>query len=505
MNKNKSIILLTPIIGLILYFFSNGKYVLPLAAWLAPAFILYFWRKEQSKRNKFVFYLIYTFATAIGWKGMIPAPGMLFIPIALALAFVFFIPYLLDHYYHQRHPYFLSTLVYPLAVVVIEYILSFINPTATWGAVAYTQHNNIILLQLLSITGIYGIAFVIGWTASILNWVLEYHNNWQQIKKGVYLYLSFMILIALFGSSRVYIQNNHSKSVQISSISIPLKKLNKEEITALTEIKSNKQTSQKHLKMVKDIISAQNDKLFNLTIKQAEIGSKIIFWSEVSGNVFKNEESEFLQRASDIAKEKHIYLMVAYAELIKVGSPLTENKVVAFDPNGKKVLEYLKNKIVPGDHNVVGKTPLQTFDTPYGKIGAAICFDTDFPGFIHTIAKQKTDILLIPKNDWEDIVPIHSYMGYMRGIENGFSTVEQTGGGLSIAFDYNGSVLSKMINNDAVGEAVMVTHVPSKGTTTFYGLFGDVFAWISILSFVILLGSCRKLSNIYMKKEVKSF
>ena len=117
-----------------------------------------------------------------------------------------------------------------------------------------------------------------------------------------------------------------------------------------------------------------------------------------------------------------------------------------------------------------------------------------FPGFIHTIAKQKPDILLIPKNDWKDIVHIHSYMGYMRGIENGFATVEQTGSGLSISFDYKGNVLSKMYNDNTLEDAVMVSHVPTKGTTTFYCLFGDVFTWISIFFLIILLGFSRQLA-----------
>jgi apolipoprotein N-acyltransferase len=502
MNNQKIVLLGTFVVSLILYFFSNGKFVLPTATWLAPVFILYFWRKEQRKAPKAAFYTLFTVLTVITWKGLIPAPGFLFIPIAALLAFIFFIPVFLDRYFHRRNAGFLSTFIYPLAVVMLEYILSFINPTASWGAIAYTQHNNIVLLQLLSITGIYGIAFIVGWTASVLNWVWENHRDWIQIKKGVYSYLTIMILIFLFGSIRVYLLHDESSTVQISSISIPITfdSLTKEQANAFTQIKSNKNTSTNNIEMVTDVISKHNQKLFDLTKKQADYGSKIVFWSEVSGNVFKKDEKEFLRQASELAKEKHIYLMVAYAALLEAGSPLTENKAVAFDPNGKKVLDYMKNNIVPGDHNVTGKTPLQTFKTPYGKIAAAICFDTDFPGFIHTIAKQKPDILLIPKNDWKDIVHIHSYMGYMRGIENGFATVEQTGSGLSISFDYKGNVLSKMYNDNALDDAVMVSHVPTKGTTTFYAMFGDVFTWISILFLVMLLGFSSKRS-VRVKQE----
>lgn len=505
MKNNKKSLLATFVLGLAFYFFSDGKYVLPLAAWLAPMLILYFWRNEQSKAKKVVFYTMFTILTVLAWKGLIPAPGLLFIPIAILLAFIFFIPVFFDRYFHRRNAGFLSTFIYPLTVVLLEYILSFINPTASWGALAYTQHNNLILLQLLSITGIYGIAFIIGWTASIVNYVLENRYNWNQIKKGFYSYLFIMILITLFGSIRVYLLHDHSNTVQISSISIPIKveNMTKEEVNAFTQIKSNRNTKQEDIDLVKDFITKKNQELFDITKKQAEYGSKIVFWSEISANVFKKDEQEFLQKASEEAKNDHIYLMVAYAALLDVGNPLTENKVVAFDPNGKKVLDYMKNNIVPGDHNVTGKTPLQTFKTPYGKISAAICFDTDFPNFIHTVAKQKPDIMLIPKNDWKDIVEIHSYQGYMRGIENGFATVEQTGGGLSISFDYKGNVLSKMYNEDAAKDQVMVSHVPTKGTTTFYAMFGDVFTWISILSLIILLGFSRKRS-VHVKKDSSS-
>lgn len=246
MKKNNKLLFGTAIVGLILYFFSDGKYILPLAAWLAPVFILYFWRNEQSKAKKSLFYSIFTMATVIAWKGLIPAPGILFIPIAITLAFVLFIPYLLDRYFHRRNSIFLSTFIYPLSVVIIEYILSFINPTASWGAVAYTQHNNIVLLQLLSITGIYGIAFVVGWTASMINWVWENRKNWNQTKKGFYSYVTIMIIIALFGSIRVYFLNDHSSTVQISSISIPLKHLDKEEKKPLLKLNP----ISKHHKMI---------------------------------------------------------------------------------------------------------------------------------------------------------------------------------------------------------------------------------------------------------------
>ena len=152
------------------------------------------------------------------------------------------------------------------------------------------------------------------------------------------------------------------------------------------------------------------------------------------------------------------------------------------------VLSYMKTKIPPGDKNKIGDGILQTFDTPYGRVAAAICYEEEFPGFIHQLANKKPDILLIPKQDWDAIVPLHSYQGYMRGIENGFATVQGVYNGLSIAYDYKGNQLSKM-DYDKSSDKVLVSEVPTKGTTTIYGLIGDTFAWVCVVVLVFLVGS----------------
>jgi apolipoprotein N-acyltransferase len=77
-------------------------------------------------------------------------------------------------------------------------------------------------------------------------------------------------------------------------------------------------------------------------------------------------------------------------------------------------------------------------------------------------------------------------MASFRGIENGFSIVRATGNGLSAAFDYQGRTLAAA--DFSTTKQAMVAHVPTHGVKTIYTVIGDLFAWLSMVGFVALVG-----------------
>lgn len=80
------------------------------------------------------------------------------------------------------------------------------------------------------------------------------------------------------------------------------------------------------------------DALFLKTTKEAQTGAKLVFWSELNGAVLKADEAKLLERASGIARDEGIYLIVSL--LVKTPyESLKENKTVAFNPQGKKISE----------------------------------------------------------------------------------------------------------------------------------------------------------------------
>jgi len=167
---------------------------------------------------------------------------------------------------------------------------------------------------------------------------------------------------------------------------------------------------------------------------------------------------------------------------------LVENKMVIIDKEGQIQSIYIKNNPVPGAEPIVkGTTHIPILNTSYGKIAAAICYDGGFPNFIRNAGKNKIEIMFLPANDWKEIDPIHTYMAITPAVENGFSLVRPAGPGLSVATDNRGRIISSM-DYYKTDEQVMYADVPVQHTYTIYTQVGDVFAWLCIASFVIMLG-----------------
>jgi len=66
----------------------------------------------------------------------------------------------------------------------MELIVARTNPFGTWGSVAFSQYGNQPLMQLASVTGLSGIAFLVSWFGSLANWIWEVGFDWAIIKAG---------------------------------------------------------------------------------------------------------------------------------------------------------------------------------------------------------------------------------------------------------------------------------------------------------------------------------
>ena len=128
---------------------------------------------------------------------------------------------------------------------------------------------------------------------------------------------------------------------------------------------------------------------------------------------------------------------------------------------------------------------LKIVDTPYGKIGSAICFDMHFPSFIQRLGAMKTDIVLVPAFDTERIRPFHTEVGLMRGLENDFSVVRQTNKGTSMAIDGSGRTLARQEYFETK-DRLMLVDVPTKRMPTLSAVLGDWFAYAGIALALVL-------------------
>ena len=197
------------LIGFVFLFFSNGRWTLPLATLIAPIFLIRFLRFHKPLKG-FVFLIFAGFISNIFiWKGQMPAPGFVYYIMTFVMSLFTALVFLIDRICSQRLKGIVSTLVLPSAFVLMDYISVSTNSGGTFGAFATTQ-SSLPLLQLLSITGIWGITFTILWTASTINWLWDKSFKWEQVKTGLLIYSITFLTIIIFGQVRLSINNDHN-------------------------------------------------------------------------------------------------------------------------------------------------------------------------------------------------------------------------------------------------------------------------------------------------------
>jgi len=206
------------LIGTILLIFANGRWIIPLATWLAPVFILRFVRTQKPARGLVISLLALVMVYVIAWRGIIPLPGIFYYIVAGGIAFTFWLAFLADRLMTPRLLGFVGSLVFPLTWVLLEYVYTVISPFLSWGTLAYTQYGNHSLVQIVSVTGIWGVSFLITWFAAVINWAWERDFTWQQIRLGVGLYTIVLALVMLLGGLRLAVFPPQAGTVRIDSV-----------------------------------------------------------------------------------------------------------------------------------------------------------------------------------------------------------------------------------------------------------------------------------------------
>lgn len=462
-------------------FASNGRWDLPLAAWLGPFLLLRFMRSRKTLPGFIaiwqvslgvMFFFLYEAQFPGGLNPLLIIAGLLF-------GTVLAVPYLLDRLVVARFSLgsgLLATLVFPLSRVAAEYILSF-APYGSMVSLAYTQYGDLPLLQVISLTGIYGVSFLIAWAASVGNWIWEQRVSWPRIRTATLLYSATLTLVLLGGDLRLTFLSPSAQTVRVVGISVP-PAVSQQDFSPYTPA---------HLHSVFAII---NDYLLNRSVREARAGAQIVIWAEKDAVTLAEDEPGLIERGQELARQEHIYLVMGVKVLQYRASALSlaRNQAILINPEGHMVWIYNKAHPVPGLERIApGDGQVFNVETPYGRLATVICFDADFPDLMRQAGSQGVDIMLVPALDWPAIDPWHTQHAAFRAIEDGYSLVRQTSEGLAMTVDYEGHTLAAT-DYFTTDQQTMIASVPTHGAWTLYAHVGDLFTWLCIAALLALLG-----------------
>ena len=490
------------LLSFVLSLFSFGPLATPLAPWLQLIVGLRFLRLRPSWRGFLWTWLAGSASMLIVGRGLIPIPSPFFEVFAILSNLLPLLIYVVDRLVTPRIPGFASTLVLPSAAVAYGYIDAlYLNGYGTWGNLANTQIDSPALTQSVSFVGLWGLVFLMHWVATVVNWAWQQNFEMPKVRNGLALCASVLALLVMAGSLRLSISEPTAQTVRVAAI-VPsnLKMLQNLDMAIFGQLTSGKAYSEADRTALHNFNQSATDSLFALSEREANNGARFIFWPEGALLLLAEDEAQLVERGSQLAKIEGVYLGMAYAVFHQ--GQKAENKVVVVDPAGKVALNYLKTNLVPFAEDAIfvqGDGRLPVLDTPYGRIAVAICHDLDHFDFMQQAGEQNVDIVFAPTGDWADIKRVHLGMFALRAIEQGFTLVRPTRGGISAVVDPQGRILASLDRGDAhfdgrianaevpAETSVLVGEAPVKGVVTIYRIVKDTLAWLSI---VLLLGLC---------------
>ncbi len=130
---------------------------------------------------------------------------------------------------------------------------------------------------------------------------------------------------------------------------------------------------------------------------------------------FPNGDS--LKKMSKVAKELDLYIIFGFVEKGESKEDIY-NTVALIDNNGRIIGKYRKVHLVEGVETNWFKSgdSYDVFETPFGKLGIMICWDSAFPEVARILALKGAEIIAVPSawespkgDDWDIVMQARSF------------------------------------------------------------------------------------------------
>ncbi len=384
-----------------------------------------------------------------------------------------------------------------VAWVAMEMIISRMFTGFPWNMLGVSQHRHLPLIQIASLTGIYGVAFLVVWfSASLLN--------------------AFDALMRSPGARNVWLKE----------LALPILVTAAAYACGLHRIRSEpKADSTLRIALVQPSIPQtmiwnpdDSDVRFAELIKLTETvltnKPQLVIWPEAAVPKMVRAYPETERAIAELARTNQVWIIIGSDDFDFRGTnAIYFNSSFLVSPRGEFVGNYRKRRLVVfGEYVPLIKwipfvkylTPISSGFTPgekpvtfdLGELGiktsVLICFEDVFPHYAREHATGEVDFLVNITNDgwfgesaaqWQQAAS-----AVFRAIENGVPLVRCANNGLSCWIDRFGGLNNVYFegSTDIYQAGFKLVTIPvysgtAKASPTFYNRHGDWFGWSCVL------------------------
>ena len=387
---------------------------------------------------------------------VLAAPVMVWVEIYGIMAIVFAAAVLLFRALVFRGAVWSALVALPAMWVSLEYVRNLAGPHGTAGSLAYSQLHFLPFLQLASITGPWGMSFVLLLPASAL--AIAVHLWTMQRRPALRILGTTAGIIAavlLYGGVRL--AQPAGKTVRVGLVS----------------------SDQRGFEAVVDP-GEPAEKLFRAYAPHiralAAQGAKTIVLPEMLAVIVDPHKEAADSVLQPLADRTGVTIV---AGAIHVVEPYTYNQARIYSPN-MAMASYDKHHLLPPFESRTTPGTSMTFLPRDGETwGVAICKDMDFTRLLRRYGQAGAGLMLVPAWDFVVDASWHGHIAVMRGVEDGFSIVRSAKGGYLTVSDSRGRIVAER-RSDAAPFSTLIADVPAEHHPTPYLLLGDWFPWLAM-------------------------
>ncbi|MCD5390640.1 apolipoprotein N-acyltransferase [candidate division NPL-UPA2 bacterium] len=524
-------ILLSSLSGVLLVL-CFPKFDLEILAWVALVPLLLAIRDKGGKEAFILSYLsgaifftglLYWIATVTVYSKLVPL-GLLILISYLALYFGLF-GLLLSiqnqesriknqesrkgHCFHSLR----SLLVAPSLWVSLEFIRSHLFSGFPWGLIGYSQHLNLPLIQICSLTGVYGVSFLIVLVNVAIMECLsaisggklpgrftrfreDSLNRFRNLSlKGLIIGCHLLVAFFLLGGSLFYGKRVLREEMKGKSLKVAI-------------VQGNIPQEEKwDYERLEDILAVYS----KLTREASKEAPHLIVWPETALPGYLPEDRQLLDKISRLAQESNAYILLGAAHREYSRQQKCFNSAFLISPSGAVETVYNKIHLVPfGEFVPLGRLfprwerailpgggfepgkNFTVFSLPQGRFGAPICFEAIFPHLVRNFVRRGANFIVNITNDaWfgRTAGPYqHLAMVSLRAVENRLPLVRAANTGISCFIDpFGHSQVLEVEGERIFVRGVLIKEIVIPEQETFYARRGDIFAYICLLLTLFIL------------------
>jgi apolipoprotein N-acyltransferase len=390
-------------------------------------------------------------------------------------------------------PYYLTG---PFLWAALEYVKSFFLSGFPWENLGHSQYNQLHLIQISDILGVYGLSALIMAVNGVL---FEFSDTisrkrtfaWKPIL-GVGLVIAGFLT---YGTWRIEKTDRTIEAAPKRTVAL---------------VQGNIDQS------VKWLPSFQRETLRRYAALSADAlkhSPDLIIWPETALPFYFLHDGDLTTEVLELVRTSRVHFVLGSPSFRSTGQTIRYyNSAYLVGPTGKVVGKYDKVHLVPYGEYVplkryfpfLGKMVEAVGDFDSGKkgqvllwgrerIGVLICFEAIFPELARSMVQNGVQLLINITNDaWfgRSSAPYqHLSMVVFRAVENHLAVARAANTGISAFVDPVGRLLDQ---TPLFEEAVRIRALPVMNHRSFYARHGNVFAIGCILmSLLIWIGAFR--------------